>query len=276
MKGRVPRRLHHRGVSSVVGTLVFVAISIAVFSLLGLVVSQQVSLNQNSIRAQQVVSDRMSESLSVQALPNGVLVTNDGSIASEVVGLLVLDETTGRVTYMPESGSTSPLGSLIIPYVMQGGTQVGVVTSLGDTYWASASPTAADGGANVDFEMAETPNSATGPGGVMDTVNVTLTSLNGYDCSVTLSSSNVPPGVTIGYSDSSVVPSSSGTSSTMSVSVSSSAQAGTYTIVVMGAGIDGTVHATTFTLTVLARSGTGLTGFFSGLRRTATYTGIRY
>ena len=51
---------------------------------------------------------------------------------------------------------------------------------------------------------------------------------------------------------------------------------GVRAIVVMGAGIDGTVHATTFTLTVLARSGTGLTGFFSGLRRTATYTGIRY
>jgi hypothetical protein len=46
--------------------------------------------------------------------------------------------------------------------------------------------------------------------------------------------------------------------------------------VVMAAGIDGTVHATTFTLTVLTRSRTGLTGFSSGLRRTATYTGIRY
>ena len=252
MKGRVSKRHHHRGVSSVIGTIVFVAISITVFSLLGLVVSQQVSLNQNTIRAQQVVSDRMSESLSVQALPNGVLVTNDGSIASEVVGLLVLDETTGRVTYMPESGSTSPLGALIIPYVMRGGTQVGVVTSLGDTYWASTSPTAANGGANADFEMADRPNSATGSARVMDTVNVTLTSLNGYNCSVTLSSSNVPPGVTIGYSDSSVVPSSSGANSTMSVSVSSSAQAGTYTIVVMAAGIDGTVHAITLTLSVLA------------------------
>ena len=73
--------------------IAFVAVAITVFSLMGLVVSQQVSLNQNAIYLQQVVDDRMRESLDVRASPNGILVTNTGSITSEVVEAVFLDET---------------------------------------------------------------------------------------------------------------------------------------------------------------------------------------
>jgi hypothetical protein len=84
---------------------------------------------------------------------------------------------------------------------------------------------------------------------------VTVSSENGYIGSVTLSTQNMPTGVSVNLTPDSVYvsPSHSG-NSTMIVDISQTAPVGAYSIVVVGTGAYGVIQSTTFTLEVAGGS----------------------
>ena len=103
-------------------------------------------------------------------------------------------------------------------------------------------------GADPDFLIAATPSSQTVTVGSNNTYTVSTTALNGFTGNVTLSSSNVPAGVTVTYGTNPI----SGTgSSTVTVTASSSAAPGGYTVTFTGTS-GSLTHSTTVTLMIVA------------------------
>jgi len=105
-----------------------------------------------------------------------------------------------------------------------------------------------------DFSIAASPASQTVTAGASTSYTATLTAVNGYSSSVNLSLSGLPVGATGTFNPTSVVPTTSGATSTLSVATSTSTPAGTYTLTITGTGTDAaaTKHSTTVTLVVTA------------------------
>jgi hypothetical protein len=86
----------------------------------------------------------------------------------------------------------------------------------------------------ADFSISATPSSQTVIQGSSTTYTVNLTSINGFNYSVSLSvTSSLPSGVTYSFSPTSVTPTGS---STLTITTSSSTPANTYTITIQGTG----------------------------------------
>jgi hypothetical protein len=102
-----------------------------------------------------------------------------------------------------------------------------------------------------DFSLEVSPSSQTiaGTTSGSTTFTVTLTSLNGFASSVSLScGSPIPTGLTCAYSPSSLVPSGGGSTSTLTVNVTASNTQGDHPVIIRAAS--GTlVRQQTFTVT---------------------------
>src|SRR5574340_72524 len=121
------------------------------------------------------------------------------------------------------TGVGSPLTNNLVPFI-SGGT-------------ISPSP---------DFAISASPNSLSIQQGNSDTSSVTLTSLNGYSSSVTLSLTGNPTGVSYSFSANPVTPT---TSSVLTLTIDPTTNPGTYQLTV--SGTDGTTtHTTQISLTV--------------------------
>jgi len=94
------------------------------------------------------------------------------------------------------------------------------------------------------FTLSASPNSLTVTQGSQGTSTITVTPINGFSGSATLSASGLPSGVTAGFS-----PNPANTTSTLTLTVGSGAAAGTSTVTVTG--VSGTItQTTTLSLTV--------------------------
>jgi len=103
------------------------------------------------------------------------------------------------------------------------------------------------GSFSPDFSISATPSSQTVTQGNSTTYTVNLTSVNGFNSSVSFSvTSSLPSGVTYSFSSTSVTPTGS---STLTITTSSSTPANTYTITIQGTG-GGKTHTYDVTLVV--------------------------
>lgn len=94
-----------------------------------------------------------------------------------------------------------------------------------------------------DFSVSCTPSSLSIQQGASDTSTCTVSSINGFNSSVSLSCSGLPSGASCGFSPDPVTPPSGGsTGSTLTVSVTASAGTGSFSFDVVGT--DGTVNRT--------------------------------
>jgi len=82
---------------------------------------------------------------------------------------------------------------------------------------------------------------------------ITLTEINGYSSSVSLSATGQPSGISIVFTPVSGTPTFT---STITIKVGYDVPLDTYPITVVGAGSDGTIHSITFSLIVIAGTGT--------------------
>src|SRR5262245_13815554 len=97
---------------------------------------------------------------------------------------------------------------------------------------------------NANFSLSASPASLSLTQGTSGTSTITISPVNGFNGSVSLSASGLPAGVTASFN-----PSSATTSSTLTFTASSTATTGTATVVV--SGNSGTLsHTTTISLTV--------------------------
>ena len=99
---------------------------------------------------------------------------------------------------------------------------------------------------NPDFTIAANPGSLTVAAGAQGTSSISIGAVNGFTSAVTLSASNLPTGVTVGFGTN---PVNGSGSSTATFTVASGTTAGTYSITITGTS-GSLSHSTTVTLTV--------------------------
>jgi hypothetical protein len=105
------------------------------------------------------------------------------------------------------------------------------------------------GGGTPDFSLSANPNTLTIAQGTNGTSTITVTPVNGFNGSVTLSASGLPSGVTDGFS-----PNPTTTTSTLTLTASATAATGTSTVTIQG--VSGSLtHTTTLSLTVTQSGG---------------------
>ncbi len=106
------------------------------------------------------------------------------------------------------------------------------------------------GGGSPDFSLGASPSSLSVVQGTSGTSTITVSPLNGFSGSVTLSASGLPSGVTAGFS-----PNPTSTTSTLTLTASAGATTGTSTVTIQG--VSGSLtHTTTVSLTVTQSGGT--------------------
>lgn len=116
------------------------------------------------------------------------------------------------------------------------------VTGLGSPVTTNFTPAA-----TADFTISISPSSLSVGQGTAKNATITLTSLNGFNSSVSLSASGQPSGVTVTFGANPVTPTGS---SVMTVSAAANAAPGNYTVTVKG--ISGSLsHSANLTLTVV-------------------------
>lgn len=86
-----------------------------------------------------------------------------------------------------------------------------------------------------DFSLSASPSQLALVQGTSGQSNITVTSMNGFNASVSLSASNLPTGVTGAFSTTSVTPPVNGSAhSTFSINVTASAALGNYSLIING------------------------------------------
>jgi len=110
---------------------------------------------------------------------------------------------------------------------------------------------AGGGGGTPNFTLSANPSSVTITQGSNGTSTITITPLNGFSASVTLSASGLPSGVTAGFS-----PNPATTTSTLTLTASATAATGTVTVTIMGTS-GSLSNTTTLSLTVNTSGGGG-------------------
>jgi len=101
----------------------------------------------------------------------------------------------------------------------------------------------------ADFSLAASPSTVTVTAGSPASYTASVSPINGYTGTVTLSASGLPSGATASFNPASIGGGSG--SSTLTVSTSSSTPAGSYTVTITGKDTSGSpIHTTNVTLTV--------------------------
>jgi parallel beta-helix repeat protein len=98
-----------------------------------------------------------------------------------------------------------------------------------------------------DFSISTSPPTVIVPQGKSIQDSITLTSINGYNNLVTLSTSNLPTGVSVTFNPSAGSPSFT---ATLRLAATSSANPGVYPITISGLGSDGTRHSAALSLAI--------------------------
>jgi kumamolisin len=106
-----------------------------------------------------------------------------------------------------------------------------------------------------NFTISASPSSLTVKQGANGSSSISIAAVDGFSSAVSLSASNLPSGVTVGFSPASVTGSGS---STATFTVASSTAAGTYSITITGTS-GSLSHSTTVTLTVSSSASSSYT-----------------
>jgi hypothetical protein len=172
-------------------------------------------------------------------------VSLSASVSPTVTGLTVgVNPTSGNPTYTSSltisTTTATPTGSYTVTVTGTGGSLTRTAT-----YALTVTTTAPP-----DFSISASPTSVTIIQGTSGTSTITITSLNSFSGTVSLSRSAPPSGTTATFNPASVAIVSGGTgTSTITFTASPTATLGTFTITVTG--MSGTLsHSTTITLTI--------------------------
>jgi hypothetical protein len=136
-----------KGVSAVVGTVLFLIIAISVLGMLTVIIESQTGLSISNVQAVGILNQRQKEHLSASWLPgkSNVVISNDGA-QSAVINYLVIDQS-GKASLCPANGVTVNPGTTQsvdlsrCPTTPTQNSQVGIVTSLGNVFWVPPPPT---------------------------------------------------------------------------------------------------------------------------------------
>jgi hypothetical protein len=113
------------------------------------------------------------------------------------------------------------------------------------------------GSSTPDFSLSASPSSLSITQGGNGTSTITVTPINGFTSSVSLSASGLPSGVTASFN-----PTSTTTTSVLTLTASSTATSGTSTVTITGTS-GSLVHTTTISLTVTTTGGGGQVAVYS-------------
>ena len=217
-----------------------------------------VSSNPSSLSIQQ--GSKANSTISVASLGNFAGSVTLSSSPSSPPGLMTSGFSVNPVT-VPAGGTAKSNFTISVP----AGTSPG---SYSLTVTGSNSTTSRNTSVSVtvivpDFAIISSPSSLNVPQGSSGTTTITLTSLNGFSGTVSLTSTLSSSGPQVTFSPASVVvPSGGSISSTLSVSAASSGaystpvSHGSYTVTVTVTS-GSSVHSTTISLTVGSSSGAG-------------------
>jgi hypothetical protein len=159
----------------------------------------------------------------------------------------------GMFTPATITGVGSSMLSLTTTGATAAGTYPLVVTGTAGTLQHTAGLSLVVVKAATDFGLAITPASLTVTAGSASALTTTVTALNGFAGTVTLSAGGVPAGAAASFSPASIT---SGGTSTLTISTIAATAVGTYSIAVTG--ISGTLlHSATLSLAVSAASAVG-------------------
>jgi hypothetical protein len=217
-----------------------------------------VSSNPSSLSIQQ--GSKANSTISVASLGNFVGSVALSSSPSSPPGLMTSGFSVNPVT-VPAGGTAKSNFTISVPAGTPAGTYGLTVTgsNSSSSHNTSLSVTVTA----PDFTIISSPSSLNILQGASGTTAITLTSLNGFSGTVSLTSSTSPSGLQVTLSPASVaVPSGGSISSTVSVSTSSSGaystpvSQGSYTVTVTGTS-GSSVHSTTLSLIVGSSSGVG-------------------
>jgi len=131
-----------RGVSTAIGALLFLFVSLSTLAVMGVVMAYEARLSQSAAAASQMVNDRTNELLRAYTLPGGVIeVMNNGSVASEAEYFIAVDSDTGGSSLFPFQQTISPGGCVDVTEPLVSSSEgLGVITSLGNIFWVNPSP----------------------------------------------------------------------------------------------------------------------------------------
>jgi len=154
--------------------------------------------------------------------------------------------------------SCKAIASLVQTGSQIGGTGAGAQTITACFSGDGANDAASDGtasvtvqaGATANFTLSASPNTVSVAQGASGTSTITVTDVNGFTGSVSLTASGLPTGVTATFN-----PTSTASTSTLTLAASATAATGTVTVTIKG--VSGSLtNTTTLSLTVNASTGT--------------------
>jgi PKD repeat protein len=178
-----------------------------------------------------------SVTLSASGLPSGA----SASFSTNPVSLSA--NGSANSTLSISTSSTTPTGIYSI-------TVTGTSGSLTRTavYTLTVNASGGGGGGSPDFSLSVSPSSGSVQRGSSVGATVSVSRINGFSSTVSLSASGLPSGASASFSPSSGTPDFS---STMTISTTTSAQPGTYTVTITGTG-GGLTRTASFSLQIYA------------------------
>jgi hypothetical protein len=100
-----------RGVSTAIGALLFLFVSLSTLAAMGVVIAYEARLSQSAAATSQMVNDKTKELLRAYTLPGGVIkVMNNGSVTSKAEYFIVVDSDAGGSSLFPFQQTISPGG----------------------------------------------------------------------------------------------------------------------------------------------------------------------
>jgi subtilase family serine protease len=196
--------------------------------------------------------------------PSSLTITQGGAGGTSTITVTDLGGFTGSVT-LAASGlpsgvtaqfspnPTTSTSTLTLTASATAATGTSTVTITGTSGSLQASTTLAltvNPSGTANFTISASPTSVTITQGSNGTSTITITSQNSFSSATTLSASNLPSGVTAGFSPNPVTPPANGSvNSTLTLTASATATTGTTTITVTGTS-GSLSHSTNITLTV--------------------------
>ncbi|MCL4436366.1 MAG: hypothetical protein M1503_02390 [Thaumarchaeota archaeon] len=249
-KSKLGKARRRRGISAALGALIFLLIAVSIIVSLAFIISEQGSYNLAVKKTSELVTMKGKEHLKAYtASSNTILISNDGSITSKIVGLLEADDSNGKLGLNQLSIMISPGQKYEYAYQVPSGgtnTKAGVLTSMGNVFWVD--PNAPPDYPTSDFSLSVIPSLVTVQQGGTSSVSVTVASINGYSRPVSLSVSGTAEGVAYSFQPGSGTPTFQ---SILTLTVStSSTPAGIYSATVFGDDGAGKVRSASFTLQV--------------------------
>jgi flagellin-like protein len=244
----------NKGISPVLGTIIFVLVAVAMIGTISFIFMAQDNYNTAVKKSTELVGNKGKEQITaIQLEETKLQIANDGPATSRIIGLVSADDSSGSLNLKPLNLALPSSQKLdyTIPDGISGSLsgKTGLLTSLGNIFWVDSKPL--QNKPLPDFAIAIAPDSLTVEQGKTGTASITVSPLNGFSNAVFLSAAGLPQGASY------LIKPSSGNllyTSTLTVQVGSTTPVGVYTITITGDDKNGRVHSATLTLQVNAAS----------------------